>query len=105
MKITNVKQFYSTQLNLLQTRKQELKKQLEDLPAYGQLRGFVFKDPLAYMPGEKVYDFGQLLTFLTHVREGKDLFAKERQLLLLEMHNPCKDYRGRLLDFLNIRCM
>lgn len=36
MKITNVKQFYSTQLNLLQTRKQELKKQLEDLPAYGQ---------------------------------------------------------------------
>ena len=78
---------------------------LTDLPAYGQLRGFVFKDPLAYMPGEKVYDFGQLLTFLTHVREGKDLFAKERQLLLLEMHNPCKDYRGRLLDFLNIRCM
>ena len=76
---------------------------LTDLPAYGQLRGFVFKDPLAYMPGEKVYDFGQLLAFLTHVREGKDLFSKERKQLLPVMHDPCKDYRGKLLDFLNIK--
>ena len=75
---------------------------LTDLPDYEQLRGFVFKNPLAYMPGEKVYDFEQLLAFLTHVREGRDLFAEQRKQLLLVMHEPCKDYRRRLLDFLNI---
>lgn len=75
---------------------------LTDLEMYKNARGFVFEDPLKYMPGEKIYDFSQLKAFLTHVGEGEDLFAEERHRVLPEMHNCTDNYRKRLAEQLGL---
>lgn len=41
--------------------------------------GFSVDDPLHYMPGEKLQKAEDMLTFLEHVVEGKDLFAAQRR--------------------------
>lgn len=68
---------------------------LTDFEKYREARGFVFENPLAYMPGEKIYDAKGLAAFFTHVSEGEDPFREERKALMPEMHsrheNYCKD--------------
>lgn len=76
---------------------------LTDFERYEKARGFVFDDPLKYMPGEKIYEFAQLKEFLTHVGEKEDLFAGERHQVLPKMHNRTEDYRGRLAESLGLK--
>ena len=76
---------------------------LTDFERYEKARGFVFDDPLKYMPGEKIYEFAQLKEFLTHVGENLDLFAGERHRILPRMHNRTEDYRGRLVEYLGLK--
>lgn len=73
---------------------------LTDYEKYENTRGFVFENPLEYMPGEKIYTFCQLKDFLTHVKEGRDLFAEERRRLLPRMHHPCECYCRSLAEYL-----
>ena len=75
---------------------------LTDFEQYRKVRGFIFADPLAYMPGEKLYTWSDIVRFLDHVAEGIDPFREERQRLLPEMHNRTDNYCGLLLNTLNI---
>ena len=53
---------------------------LDDYKEYTQSRGWVFEDPLEYMPGEHIYDVKQFEQFLLDVKDGRDEYAeKERQ--------------------------
>lgn len=72
---------------------------LTDYQRYQDTRGFVFENPLDYMPGEKVFTFRQLLEFFTHVKEGQDLFREERRRLLPVMHNQSERYCRRLAEY------
>lgn len=76
---------------------------LTDYEMYKEKRGFVFEDPLSYMPGEKIYNFDELKEFLEHVGNGTDLFAQERKRLLPEMHNQTEHYCARIAEYLNIK--
>ena len=76
---------------------------LTDYEMYKAARGFVFENPLAYMPGEKIYNFAQLKEFLAHVEQEIDPFAGSRQELLPQMHNRTQNYCRRLLEFLEIK--
>ena len=75
---------------------------LEDFMAYKEKRGFVFEDPLIYMPGEKVYDYQGIEAFLEHVAAGEDLYKEEREKLMPVMHNPAKNYCRRLQEWLKL---
>lgn len=75
---------------------------LTDFKEYEEKRGFVFKDPLAYMPGEKIYDYQGLEAFLGHVAQKEDQYKKEREALMPVMHNPAENYCERLAGWLKL---
>lgn len=75
---------------------------LTDFMAYQEKRGFVFEDPLIYMPGEKIYDYQGVESFLEHVSKGEDLYQKEREALMPVMHNPAENYCERLAAWLKL---
>lgn len=75
---------------------------LTDYEAYGKTRGFVFDDPLAYMPGEKIWTFRQLLEFVSHVALGQDDFEPERENMRAIMHTPTDCYCKRIVEFFHL---
>ncbi|HIX59688.1 MAG TPA: CDP-glycerol glycerophosphotransferase family protein [Candidatus Blautia gallistercoris] len=62
---------------------------LEDLGEYQDRRGFVFENPLDFMPGEKIYDKSQLYHFLKMCLDGRDRWGEERARVN-SMVNVCK---------------
>lgn len=72
---------------------------LTDFERYREARGFVFENPLAYMPGEKIYDLKDLQAFLTHTAEEKDLFGESRRALLPVMHNRNGNYCKEIAEY------
>lgn len=52
---------------------------LVDMEEYGNTRGFVFEDPLEYMPGDKIYDLDALYGFMEKVAKGIDPYQEERR--------------------------
>ena len=77
---------------------------LEDFEAYKAARGFVFEDPLAYMPGHHLYAFGDFCEFLTNVASGEDTFAAQRAEILPKMHNICRGYTKRIYETIRDKC-
>lgn len=69
---------------------------LDDFEQYKNSRGFVFENPLDYMPGHHLYTFEDMKQFLQDVAEGKDTYAKVRHKLMPEVHNPCDNYCERI---------
>lgn len=51
---------------------------LEDFNTYQDNRGFVFENPMDFMPGEKIYDKDQFYHFLKMCLEGRDRWEQER---------------------------
>ena len=75
---------------------------LTDYEEYKQKRGFVFENPLEYMPGDKIYDFEGLKAFIRNTGQGMDPYCEERRRLLPKMHNVSENYCARLADWLQI---
>lgn len=59
---------------------------LEDMEHYKI--PFLMNNPLDFMPGEKIYYLQDLLTFLEHVKNGEDLYQKERNRIATEYNAP-----------------
>ena len=74
---------------------------LDDYEKYKDSRGFVFDDPLEYMPGHYLYTFDDFAAFLSDIAGGKDTFKPERERVMPLMHNSCADYCGRILTKVN----
>lgn len=75
---------------------------LDDFENYTESRGWVFDDPLEYMPGEHIYTEKDLLDFLTDIHNGRDKYKEQRDMVRKLAHNPCEDYCRRVVEFLNI---
>ena len=71
---------------------------LDDFTEYEAKRGFVFRNPLDYMPGHHLYNKEDLEHFVLEVAESKDRYQPNRQNLLLQMHNPCQNYCARIWE-------
>ena len=71
---------------------------LDDFTQYKNTRGFVFEDPLAYMPGYHLYTWSDFSAFLDDIAQGKDIFSEERNKLMNDMHNPCGNYCERIWE-------
>lgn len=75
---------------------------LADYDIYREKRGFVFENPLEYMPGEKIYNAGDMMNYLRNLSDGTDDFRQERARMLLKMHNKTENYCKRLADYLQL---
>lgn len=75
---------------------------LTDFEIYKKKRGFVFENPLEYMPGEKIYDFNGVRDFLRHVSSGMDLFKADRERLMPQMHIKRECYCKDITEYLGI---
>ena len=64
-------------------------------------RGFVFEDPLKYMPGHHVYNFEDLKQFIVDISNNKDVYKEDRHNIMNEVHNPCDNYCKRIVDTIN----
>lgn len=78
---------------------------LTDLESYRNTRGFVFENPEAYMPGEKIYNLEDLKDYFSYIAVGEDPFKEERRRLLPAMHTMPKKsgYCEALAEYLNIK--
>ena len=75
---------------------------LADYNIYKEKRGFVFEDPLEYMPGEKIYNACDIRKFMKHLTDGTDSYRQERAKNLKQMHNKTENYCKRLADYLQL---
>ena len=73
---------------------------LDDYEHYKSTRGFVFESPLDYMPGNHMFSFEDLMTFIEQVSAGRDEFKNERERLMPVVHNVCDNYSERLWTFI-----
>lgn len=73
---------------------------LTDYEMYRNKRGFVFENPLDYMPGEKIYNAEDLKQFFLHVSEGSDFYAEKRKELMPMMHSRHKNYCEGIVKYL-----
>ena len=71
---------------------------LDDYELYRDTRGFVFENPLDYMPGYHLYNLEDLFGFLEDVVQGRDSCTEERRRLMPLLHNPCDHYCERVWD-------
>lgn len=72
---------------------------LNDMEDYGNTQGFVFDDPLKYMPGHYLYALNDLIQFIDDVCKDKDPYRKNREAIICEVHNPCDNYCERICEF------
>lgn len=75
---------------------------IPDIEEYKEARGFVFENPLDYMPGPHIKSFDGLMKFFEDFVAGRDEYAEMRRCLMPVMHNKAENYCSRLVEFLNI---
>lgn len=72
---------------------------LNDMEDYGKTQGFVFDDPLKYMPGHHLYDLADFLQYINDVCNNSDPYKSERDAIMTETHNPCENYCERICKY------
>lgn len=79
---------------------------IDDIEAYSKKRGFVFDEPMQYMPGEKVRNLNDLYTFIKNCINDIDNFKEERRVIN-ELVNEYKDGNNcrRILDIAGINLL
>ena len=76
---------------------------LDDIEDYGDDRGFVFTPVREWMPGNKMYEYTDLLSFVRDIASGKDEFAEKRREICHKMNEFQDDKASeRILGFLGI---
>lgn len=75
---------------------------LDDYEAYTESRGWVFENPLEYMPGEHIYNMQEFKSFVLDIKDGRDKYQQQRQAVCEKTHNTCDNYCQRVLDYFNI---
>lgn len=71
---------------------------LDDFEKYSKTRGFVFKNPKKYMPGYHIYNFNDMKNFIEDIGNNVDNYKSDRQVIMNEVHNPCKNYCERIIN-------
>lgn len=73
---------------------------LDDYDSYKNKRGFVFEDILSLMPGDKIYNFAELLNFLDKFDKQIDNYQDQRnrinQLVNPIQQNFCEDLLNKI---------
>jgi CDP-glycerol glycerophosphotransferase (TagB/SpsB family) len=76
---------------------------LNDMQDYGTVQGFVFEEPLKYMPGHHIYTYEDFLGFINDINMEFDPFCDSRRAIVRETHNPCECYCERICQYFMIQ--
>lgn len=76
---------------------------LDDFDAYTESRGWVFENPLEYMPGNHIYNFEDFKTFIEEVQNGEDKYAQQRLAVKEKAHNVSTHYCQDVLEYFDIQ--
>ena len=76
---------------------------LDDYSEYKDKRGFIFENPLEYMPGHHLYSINDMISFLDDVSKHKDIYKEKRDYVRSVAITPSSDYCRDILDYLNIK--
>ena len=78
---------------------------VNNIDEYSNNRGFIFDNPLEYMPGKLLTNISDLYEFISEVSSGNDLFEKERTRInsLFNDYEKTASNTERLLEFMGIR--
>ncbi len=60
---------------------------IDDIAMYSEKRGFIFDNPLEYMPGEIISDSSHFYQFIDKISENTDEYGEKRRLLKEKMHS------------------
>lgn len=76
---------------------------IDDIQDYEKKNGFVFDDPLEYMPGEHIIDYNGLETFINNIVNNNDNYNTHR----IEVNNYTNYYQDnrnceRVVEYLNL---
>lgn len=69
---------------------------LDDFEQYKSARGFVFNDPLKYMPGHHLYSLEDIFAFIDDIISDTDRYINTRKELMPQIHNLCDNYCERI---------
>ena len=76
---------------------------LEDVEEYRRSRGFVFDNIGEWLPGKKIFSFGDMCDFVEAISTGRDTTADRRRMLRRRMHKYHDDRNcRRILESLGI---
>lgn len=76
---------------------------LDDFKLYESTRGFIFPNPLDYMPGHHVYDKKQLVQFLSDINDGTDAYSQRRaEVRKIAIAPPDESYCASILKTLDV---
>lgn len=76
---------------------------LDDFELYKNTRGFIFEDPLKYMPGNHLYNMDDLKSFMHSIAVNQDGYKAQRNDIKTIAITQHKDYTKALLDKLGIK--
>lgn len=77
---------------------------IEDMDSYSANRGFVFEDPLEYMPGQKITSIEEFYSFMEDCFMDRDSYQKERNRInKLANHYTDGSSCKRILEFVGIK--
>lgn len=75
---------------------------LDDYEEYKKTRGFVFENPLQYMPGHHLYTLDDLKLFLSDVSNGRDPYKAQRDIVSEKAIYPSDNYCKSILNTIGI---
>ena len=76
---------------------------LDDYEEYKDSRGFIFDNPLDYMPGHHMYNINDMKCFFEDVSQQRDYYKEKRNKVRTIAISPSNNYCLDLLEYLNIR--
>ena len=75
---------------------------LDDYEAYKECRGFVFENPLEYMPGHHMYSINDLKNFLSDIGSGQDIYKAQREKVKKVALVQKTNYSKAIVDLLDL---
>ena len=75
---------------------------LDDYEAYKECRGFVFENPLDYMPGHHMYSINDLKIFLSDIGIGQDTYKVQREKVKKVALVQETNYSKAIVDLLDL---
>lgn len=64
---------------------------IDDINQYKEARGFIVDNPLSIMPGEKIHNISELISFIQNVIENNDRYNLERRNVTKVFHKYIDD--------------
>lgn len=75
---------------------------LDDYDRYNKSRGFVFENPLKYMPGKHIYNIDDFYEFIKDISRGIDQYKENRTKVREITHNEVEHYCKNILEYFHI---